>query len=213
VKKSVDESGRRRLDGLPARARGPWSLRRGPGHEPRPPGLVDAIAAALPGASWQRCRTHFMRNLLCRVPKSTLPAVATIVRSVFAQPDAEQVPEQHAGCVTQLGENFPSAAEVLDEDGEEILAFTAFPNEVWRQVWSNNPLERLNREIRRRSDVVGVFPDRAAVVRLVGAGFAEWNVECADAERRSYSLEAIAKTLAPGSPEAVSEATPMAASA
>jgi len=175
------------------------------------PGLVDAIAATLPGASWQRCRTHFVRNLLCRVPKSAQPAVATLVRSIFAQPDAEQVREQHARCVAQLGERFPSAAQLLEEAGEEILAFTAFPKEVWRQVWSNNPLERLNREIRRRSDVVGIFPDRAAVLRLVGAVLAEQNDEWADAGRRYFSLEVIAKTLAMDGPEPILEVPMIAA--
>ena len=175
------------------------------------PGLVDAIAATLPGASWQRCRTHFVRNLLCRVPKSAQPAVATLVRSIFAQPDAEQVREQHARCVAQLGERFPSAAQLLEEAGEEILAFTTFPKEVWRQVWSNNPLERLNREIRRRSDVVGIFPDRAAVLRLVGAVLAEQNDEWADAGRRYFSLEVIAKTLAMDGPEPILEVPMIAA--
>ena len=175
------------------------------------PGLVDAIAATLPGASWQRCRTHFMRNLLCRVPKSAQPFVATLVRSIFAQPDAEQVREQHARCVAQLEERFPSAAQLLEEAGDEILAFTAFPKEVWRQVWSNNPLERLNREIRRRSDVVGIFPDRAAVLRLVGAVLAEQNDEWADAGRRYFSLEAIAKTLAMDGPESILEVPMIAA--
>ena len=175
------------------------------------PGLVDAIAATLPGASWQRCRTHFMRNLLTRVPKAAQPAVATLVRSIFAQPDAEQVREQHARCVAQLTERFPGAAELLEEAGPDILAFAAFPKEVWRQVWSNNPLERLNREVRRRSDVVGIFPDRAAVVRLVGAVLAEQNDEWADAGRRYISLEAIAKTLTPGSSETALEVPMIAA--
>jgi len=175
------------------------------------PGLVDAIAATLPGASWQRCRTHFMRNLLCRVPKATQPAVATLVRSIFAQPDAEQVRAQHARCVAQLTERFPGAAELLEEAGSDILAFAAFPKEVWRQVWSNNPLERLNREIRRRSDVVGIFPDRAAIVRLVGAVLAEQNDEWADAGRRYISLEAIAKTLTPASSEVAWEVPMIAA--
>jgi len=174
-------------------------------------GLTDAIAATLPGASWQRCRTHFMRNLLCRVPKSAQPFVATLVRSIFAQPDAEQVREQHVRVVAQLEERFPAAAELLEEAGPDILAFTAVPKEVWRQVWSNNPLERLNREIRRRTDVVGIFPGRAAALRLVGAVLAEQNDEWADTGRRYMSLEVIAKTLAPPSHEATMEVAMIAA--
>jgi len=174
-------------------------------------GLVDAVGATLPGASWQRCRTHFMRNLLCRVPKSAQPAVATMVRSIFAQPDADGVREQHGRVVAQLAQRFPSAAGLLEEAGPDILAFTAVPKEVWRQVWSNNPLERLNREIRRRTDVVGIFPNRAAALRLVGAVLAEQNDEWADTGRRYMSLEAIAKTLAPPSPEATMEVAMIAA--
>lgn len=174
-------------------------------------GLVDAVAATLPGASWQRCRTHFMRNLLCRVPKSAQPAVATMVRSIFAQPDADGVREQHERVVEQLTQRFPAAAELLEESGPDLLAFTAVPKEVWRQVWSNNPLERLNREIRRRTDVVGIFPNRAAAERLIGAVLAEQNDEWADSGRRYMSLEAIAKTLAPPSPEATMEVAMVAA--
>ena len=174
-------------------------------------GLVDAVAATLPGASWQRCRTHFMRNLLTRVPKSAQPFVATLVRSIFAQPDAVSVREQHERVVAQLEERFPAAAELLDEAGGDILAFTAVPKEVWRQVWSNNPLERLNREIRRRTDVVGIFPDRAAALRLVGAVLAEQNDEWADTGRRYMSLEAIAKTLAPNATEPILEVPMIAA--
>lgn len=174
-------------------------------------GLVDAVAATLPGASWQRCRTHFMRNLLCRVPKGAQPAVATMVRSIFAQPDAASVHEQHARIVAQLEERFPAAAALLDEAGPELLAFTHLPKEVWRQVWSNNPLERLNREIRRRTDVVGIFPNRAAALRLVGAVLAEQDDEWADSDRRYVSLEVIAKMLAPQDPEATVEVAMIAA--
>jgi transposase-like protein len=174
-------------------------------------GLVDAIAATLPGASWQRCRTHFVRNLLTRVPKAAQPAVATLVRSIFAQPDAASVREQHARVVEQLPQRFGTAAELLEEAGPDILAFTAVPKEVWRQVWSNNPLERLNREIRRRTDVVGIFPNRSAALRLIGAVLAEQNDEWADSGRRYMSLEAIAKTLAPGSPEPIMEVAMIAA--
>ena len=164
------------------------------------PGLVDAIAATLPGAAWQRCRTHFMRNLLTRVPKSAQSFVATMVRTIFAQPDAATVREQHRRIVAQLEQRFPEAAALLDEAGPDLLAFTGFPKEHWRQLWSNNSLERLNREIRRRTDVVGIFPDRAAIVRLVGAVLAEQNDEWAVA-RRYMSAESIAKALAPPADE------------
>ncbi len=159
------------------------------------PGLVDAIAATLPGASWQRCRTHFMRNLLTRVPKNAQSFVATMVRTIFAQPDALTVHEQHRRIVAQLEQRFPEAATLLDEAGPELLAFTAFPKEHWRQVWSNNSLERLNKEIRRRTDVVGIFPDRASIIRLVGAVLAEQNDEWAVA-RRYMSADSITKALA-----------------
>jgi putative transposase len=158
------------------------------------PGLVDAIAATLPGASWQRCRTHFMRNLLTRVPKNTQSFVATMVRTIFAQPDAATVYEQHARVVAQLEDRFPAAAALLDDARSDVLAFASLPKEHWRQLWSNNSLERLNKEIRRRTDVVGVFPDRPSIVRLVGAVLAEQHDEWAVA-RRYMSAESIAKAL------------------
>jgi len=159
------------------------------------PGLVDAIAATLPGASWQRCRTHAMRNLLTRVPKNAQSFVATMVRTIFAQPDAATVAEQHRRVVDQLATRFPEAAALLEEAEHDLLAFSAFPKEHWRQLWSNNSLERLNKEIRRRSDVVGIFPDRASIVRLVGAVLAEQNDEWAVASRRYLSVESLAKAL------------------
>ena len=158
------------------------------------PGLVDAIAATLPGAAWQRCRTHFMRNLLTRVPKSAQSFVATMVRTIFAQPDASTVHEQHTRIVEQLEARFPDAALLLAEAGPDLLAFTSFPKEHWRQLWSNNPLERLNKEIRRRTDVVGIFPNRPAVIRLVGAVLAEQHDEWAVA-RRYMSADSITKAL------------------
>jgi transposase-like protein len=140
-------------------------------------GLRDAIASTLPGASWQRCRTHFMRNLLSRVPKSAHGMVATLVRSIFDQPDAQTVHEQLDRAVKHLQDNFPKAAEALEEAAADILAFTAFPKAHWRKIRSNNPQERLNKEIRRRTDVVGIFPNREAIIRLVGAVLAEQNDE------------------------------------
>ena len=159
------------------------------------PGLVDAIAATLVGAAWQRCRTHAMRNLLTRVPKTAQSFVATMVRSIFAQPDAETVHEQYRRIVDQLATRFPEVAALLEEAAADLLAFTAFPKQHWRQLWSNNSLERLNKEIRRRTDVVGIFPDRATVTRLVGTVLAEQHDEWAVASRRCVSAESIAKTL------------------
>ena len=154
-------------------------------------GLRDAIAAVLPGAAWQRCRTHYHRNLLTRVPKSAQPWVSTLVRTIFEQPDAASVRAQHAQVVAALEAKFPQAAAHLDEARHDILAFTAFPREIWRQVWSNNPQERLNKEVRRRTDVVGIFPGRDAIIRLVGAVLAEQNDEWAEA-RRYMGLEILA---------------------
>jgi transposase-like protein len=156
-------------------------------------GLVEAARGVLAGAGWQRCRTHYLRNLLTRVPKSAQPLVATLVRSIFAQPDAQQVLAQHERVVTQLAERFPAAADHLAEAGPEILAFTSFPKEHWRQVWSTNPQERLNKEIRRRTDVVGTFPDRASVLRLVGAVLAETHDEWADT-RRYMTVDALLRS-------------------
>ena len=156
------------------------------------PGLKDAIAAVLPGASWQRCRTHFLRNLLTRVPKAAHGLVASLVRSIFAQPGEAAVHAQHARVVAELRERFPAAAALLADAAADLLAFAAFPIEHWRQLWSNNPQERLNREIRRRTDVVGIFPNRAADLRLVGAVLAEQHDEWAVA-RRSLSVESLAK--------------------
>jgi transposase-like protein len=158
-------------------------------------GLKQAVAAVLTGAAWQRCRTHFARNLLSRVPRSAQPLVATLVRSIFAQPSPGEVWAQHGRVVEQLQERFAAAADLLLMAAEDILAFAAFPCEHWRQIWSNNPLERLHREIRRRTDVVGIFPNRAAVIRLVGAVLAEqhddWLVI-----RRYMAMEGLAKALA-----------------
>ena len=155
-------------------------------------GLVQAIGAALPGAQWQRCRTHYLRNLLTKVPKSAQPWVATLVRTVFDQPDAEAVHAQYGRVVEAIEAKFPAAAEHLQAARDELLAFTAYPREVWRQVWSNNPQERLNKEIRRRTDVVGIFPNRAAIIRLVGAVLAEQTDEWSEA-RRYMGLEILNK--------------------
>jgi putative transposase len=177
------------LRGLVARGLSGVALVISDAHE----GLKNAIAAVLDGASWQRCRTHAMRNLLTRVPKSAQGLVATLVRTIFAQPDVVQVHAQFNRVVDQLEAQFPAVAELLTDAEGDLLAFSAFPPEHWPQIWSNNPQERLNREIRRRTDVVGIFPNRAALIRLVGAVLAEQHDEWAVA-RRYMSEESLAKT-------------------
>ena len=151
-------------------------------------GLVASIGAALPGAGWQRCRTHYLRNLLAKVPKSAQPWVATLVRTVFDQPDTAAVNAQFARVLDTIAGKFPDAADHLDTARGDLLAFTGFPRELWRQIWSNNPQERLNKEIRRRTDVVGIFPNRAAIIRLVGAVLAEQTDEWVEG-RRYMSLD------------------------
>ena len=175
-------------DGLVARGLSGVALVVSDAHE----GLKNAIAAVLPGASWQRCRTHAMRNLLTRVPKAAQAMVATLVRTIFAQSDDKQVKAQFDRVVDQLEEKFPAAAELLVDAEADLLAFSSFPPEHWRQIWSNNNQERLNNELRRRTDVVGIFPNRPALIRLCGAVLAEQHDEWAVA-RRYMSAETLAK--------------------
>jgi transposase-like protein len=176
------------LRGLVARGLSGVTLVISDAHE----GLKNAIASVLSGATWQRCRTHAMRNLLARVPKAAQAMVATLVRTVFAQSDAKQVLAQFARVVEQLESQFPSAAEFLTEAQADLLAFATFPVEHWRQIWSNNTQERLNKELRRRTDVVGIFPNRASLIRLAGAVLAEQHDEWAVA-RRYMSTESLIK--------------------
>jgi putative transposase len=158
-------------------------------------GLVAAIAATIPGAAWQRCRTHYAANLMSATPKSSWPWVKALLHSIYDQPDADAVHAQFDRVVDALAEKLPAVAEHLEEARADILAFTPFPKEVWRQIWSNNPNERLNREIRRRTDVVGIFPDRASVIRLVGAVLAEQHDEWAEG-RRYLGLDVLARAQA-----------------
>jgi putative transposase len=157
------------------------------------PGLVAAIGSALPGAGWQRCRTHYLRNLLTRVPKSAQPHVATQVRTIFDQADADAVGAQFDRVVDTLTTKYPDAAAHLETARDELLAFIGYPHEIWRQIWSNNPQERLNKEIRRRTDVVGIFPGRESLIRLVGAVLAEQSDEWIEG-RRYMSLDVLAKS-------------------
>jgi putative transposase len=155
-------------------------------------GLVAAIAATLPGASWQRCRTHYLRDLLTKVSKASQPWVATLVRTIFDQPDTVEVAAQFDRVVAALEGKLPAVAAHLSDARDDLLAFTAVPREIWRQVWSSNPQERLNRELRRRTDVVGIFPGRDAIIRLVGAVLMEQNDEWTEA-RRYMGVEVLAK--------------------
>jgi putative transposase len=155
-------------------------------------GLREAIAANLPGAVWQRCRTHYAANLMGITPKSMWPAVKAMLHSVYDQPDAKAVNAQFDRLLDYVSEKLPAVAEHLDAARADILAFTTFPKDVWTQIWSNNPAERLNREIRRRTDAVGIFPNRAAIVRLVGAVLAEQTDEWAEG-RRYLGLEVLAR--------------------
>jgi putative transposase len=158
-------------------------------------GLTAAIAATLAGAAWQRCRTHYAANLMSATPKSSWGWVKALLHSIYDQPDADAVHAQFDRVVDALHEKLPDVADHLDGARDDILAFTAFPKEVWRQIWSNNPNERLNREIRRRTDVVGIFPDRASVIRLVGAVLAEQHDEWAEG-RRYLGLDVLARSQA-----------------
>ena len=156
-------------------------------------GLVSALGAALPGAAWQRCRTHYAANLMSATPKSSWPWVKTMLHSVYDQPDANSVHAQYDRVLDTLTEKLPKVAEHLDAARADVLAFTSLPKELWRQIWSNNPQERLNREIRRRTDVVGIFPDRSSLIRLVGAVLAEQHDEWIEG-RRYLGLDVLARS-------------------
>jgi len=180
-------------------------------------GLVSAIHSTLPGSSWQRCRTHFMTNLLAKVDKSARAFVATLVRTIFLQPDAHSVWNRLWVVVQQLEPRFPEAAEMLEDAANDILAFACFPVDLWTKIWSNNPQERLNKEIRRRTDVVGIFPNTASVIRLVGALLCEQTDEWAIA-RRYMSLNSLQQSKdrslnfkPPTKKEALPESLPLSA--
>jgi putative transposase len=150
-------------------------------------GLKKAISTVFQGSSWQRCRVHFMRNVLSVVPKASQEMVASIIRTVFAQPDPEHVAAQFEEVTRMLNRSHPKVAAMLGEARDELLPFASFPRRHWRQIWSTNPLERVNKEIKRRTDVVGVFPNPAALLRLAGAVLVEQHDEWEAGERRYFS--------------------------
>jgi len=157
-------------------------------------GLRQALGKVFPGATWQRCRVHFMRNLLAHVPQKDKKQVAAWVRTIFAQPDLKAAQAQLSRVRDELAERWPKAATLLEDAAEDILAFMHFPEEHWKRLASNNLLERLNREIRRRTDVVQVFPDEAALIRLVGALLIEVDTEWA-VGHRYFSATSMQKVL------------------
>jgi putative transposase len=155
-------------------------------------GLKSAVEAVLVGASWQRCRVHFMRNALSLVPKTAQQMVGATIRTVFAQPDAQSAREQWRRVSEGFRSRFSRLAELMEEAEEDVLSYAAFPTEHWQKVWSNNPLERLNKEVKRRTNVVGIFPNEAAVIRLVGAVLSEQHDEW-QVSKRYFSLGSLAK--------------------
>jgi putative transposase len=163
-------------------------------------GLKQAISAVLLGASWQRCRVHFLRNVLAQVPKGSAEMVAAAIRTIFAQPDAAHVREQLGVIAGMLGRQSTKVEAMLRDAAEDLLAFTGFPAAHWKKIWSTNPLERLNKEVKRRTDVVGVFPNPEALLRLAGAVLVEAHDEWQATDRR-YLGEATMALLASRSTE------------
>jgi putative transposase len=158
-------------------------------------GLREAIRATLIGSTWQRCRTHTMRDVLAHVPKSGQGMVAAFARTIWAQPDASSAHAQLGRIADHLAPSFPKAAQTLLGAEEDVLAYTTVPREHWTKVWSTNPLERLNRELARRNDVVGIFPNRDALVRLAGSLLAEQHDEWLTADKRYLPQASLTRLL------------------
>lgn len=155
-------------------------------------GLKQAIEAVLLGAAWQRCRVHFLRNVLAQVPKGHADMVAAAIRTIFAQPDPVHVREQLDVIATMLGRQLPKVETMLRAAADDVTAFADFPVSHWKKIWSTNPLERVNKEIKRRTDVVGVFPNPAALLRLAGSVLVETHDEWQVSERRYLSESSMA---------------------
>jgi putative transposase len=155
-------------------------------------GLKGAIEAVLVGASWQRCRVHFMRNALTLVPKAAQQMVGATIRTVFAQPDAASAHQQWRRVSEGFSSRFPRLSELMEEAEEDVLSYAAFPQEHWQKIWSNNPLERVNKEVKRRTNVVGIFPTEGSVIRLVGSVLCEQHDEW-QVSKRYFSIGSLAK--------------------
>jgi putative transposase len=174
-------------------------------------GLKTAIGSILLGAAWQRCRHHFARNLVAAVPKGHADMVAAAARTIFAQPNAASVRAQLDTIAGMLGRQFPKVEAMLRDAADEVTAFAGFPAEHWRKIWSTNGLERANKEIKRRTDVVGVFPNPPALLRLAGAVLAEIHDEWQVSDRRIFSEASMAKlTDSPPSEPATDQAPAVA---
>jgi putative transposase len=169
-------------------------------------GLKQAISAVLLGVAWQRCRVHFLRNVLAQVPKGSSEMVAAAIRTIFAQPDAAHVREQLGVIAGMLGRQSVKVETMLRDAAEDLLAFTSFPAAHWKKIWSTNPLERLNKEVKRRTDVVGVFPNPEALLRLAGAVLVEAHDEWQATDRRYLGETTMALLAGPPAEEKV--ATP-----
>jgi putative transposase len=151
-----------------------------------------AVEAVLVGASWQRCRVHFMRNALSLVPKAAQQMVGATIRTVFAQPDLGSAHQQWLRVSEGFRDRFPRLSELMDEAEEDVLSYASFPQEHWQKIWSNIPLERVNKEVKRRTNVVGIFPTEGSVIRLVGAVLSEQHDEW-QVSKRYFSAGSLAK--------------------
>jgi transposase-like protein len=175
-------------------------------------GLRAALSQVLAGATWQRCRVHFMRNVLAHIPHGDKALVAAALRTFFAQPNRQAAGQRSARLrqlqevVRAMGPRWPKAAQLVADAEEDILAYMAFPPEHWTRIYSTNPLERLNKEVKRRTNVVGVFPDEAAAVRLIGAVLMEQADEW-EVNRRYFSQESMRRLTEP-EPVLLAEPTP-----
>jgi putative transposase len=159
-------------------------------------GLVKGVRGVLNGAAWQRCTVHFTRNVLCRVPKAAQGFVAAALKGIFSQTSQGEAQKALRKAVELLRPKYPAAAAIIQEAEGDVLSYMSFPDKHWRQIHSTNPLERQNREIRRRTDVVGIFPNRSSALRLVTMLLVEQNDDWA-VTRRYFSLESMQLLLAP----------------